>query len=99
MNIFSGQKLFAPQYCVEVTMSLLIVLGALLGSLASVSAVDRSKFRVCQDASFCRRHREVDSEPEVRSLLCEFVATSTPRRLPFHPPSTSPPRPVPRCGE
>jgi hypothetical protein len=28
--------------------------------------VDRSKFRTCEDASFCRRHRTVTSEPEVR---------------------------------
>lgn len=34
--------------------------------LYTVTAVDRSKFRTCQDASFCRRHRDKTSEPEVR---------------------------------
>jgi len=31
----------------------------------SVGAVDRSKFRTCNDAGFCRRHRNQASEPEV----------------------------------
>lgn len=36
--------------------------------LYTVTAVDRSKFRTCQDASFCRRHRDKTSEPEFRVL-------------------------------
>ena len=36
--------------------------------LGSVHAVDRSKFRTCQQTGFCRRHRSVEAEPQVRDL-------------------------------
>ena len=36
----------------------------------TTDAVDRSKFRTCKDASFCRRHRDVVSEPAVRGFAC-----------------------------
>jgi len=36
---------------------------AVLAHLAG--AVDRSKFRKCSEAGFCRRHRERTTEPEV----------------------------------
>ena len=38
----------------------------LLLALGAASAVDRSKFRSCAQAGFCRRHRDVSSEPELR---------------------------------
>lgn len=45
-----------------------VFVAALLAALlaCSADAVDRSKFRTCKDASFCRRHRDVVSEPAVR---------------------------------
>ena len=38
---------------------------AALALLAGALAVDRSKFRTCNDAGFCRRHRGKTAEPEV----------------------------------
>ncbi len=39
-----------------------------LSLLASLGAgVDRSKFRTCETAAFCARHRGKASEPEVRA--------------------------------
>jgi len=38
---------------------------SLVSLFVFVSAVDRSKFRTCNDAGFCRRHRNQASEPEV----------------------------------
>ena len=40
----------------------LLVLSACVGS---VLAVDRSKFKTCKDSGFCRRHRDVETEPVV----------------------------------
>jgi hypothetical protein len=34
--------------------------------LTAVHAVDRSKFRTCETAAFCNRHRSKAAEPEVR---------------------------------
>jgi Glycosyl hydrolases family 31/Galactose mutarotase-like len=38
----------------------------LLLSASPAEAVDRSKFRTCNDAGFCKRHRSKAAEPEVR---------------------------------
>jgi len=43
----------------------LLVAAALL---ALVAGVDRSKFRTCNDAAFCRRHRSKTAEPEVGAV-------------------------------
>jgi alpha 1,3-glucosidase len=43
------------------TMLCLLILLSLVQSLTVVMAVDRSKFRTCQQTSFCRRHREARS--------------------------------------
>ena len=43
----------------------LLVLCA-LALLSAVSAVDRSKFRTCETAAFCRSHRGKSAEPELR---------------------------------
>ena len=43
-----------------------LALAALLA--CGAEAVDRSKFRTCQDAGFCRRHRSKTAEPEFRVL-------------------------------
>ena len=39
---------------------------ALCLALTAVHAVDRSKFRTCETAAFCNRHRTKAAEPEVR---------------------------------
>ncbi len=39
---------------------------ALVALLGSAGAVDRSKFRTCNDAGFCKRHRGKTAEPEMR---------------------------------
>lgn len=45
---------------------MMIRAAVLLAALTAATAVDRSKFRTCNDASFCRRHRSKTSEPEFR---------------------------------
>jgi hypothetical protein len=47
-----------------------------LALAASALAVDRSKFRTCNDAGFCRRHRSKAAEPEVG----ERAGATAPRR-------------------
>lgn len=55
----------------------LLVAAALL---ALVAGVDRSKFRTCNDAAFCRRHRSKTAEPEVGAA----TAATTRRALTRH---------------
>jgi hypothetical protein len=43
-----------------------LLAAAAAACLLAADAVDRSKFRTCHDAGFCRRHRETKEEPEVR---------------------------------
>jgi hypothetical protein len=47
-------------------MAALLRVAALAALLSAASAVDRSKFRTCGQASFCKRHRDAVTEPEVR---------------------------------
>ena len=42
-----------------------------------VSAVDRTKFRTCNDAGFCRRHRNQETEPEVSDSTIYKVVIQT----------------------
>ena len=42
-----------------------------------VSAVDRTKFRTCNDAGFCRRHRNQATEPEVSDSTIYKVVIQT----------------------
>jgi len=49
-------------------MGVVLLLG-LFALLGLVNGVDRSKFRTCETSSFCRRHRGVSSEPELRVVL------------------------------
>jgi hypothetical protein len=53
-------------------------LAALAAALAAVAAVDRSKFRTCDQAGFCRRHRSKAAEPAVSGRSTFEVAA--PRR-------------------
>jgi len=46
-------------------------------ALVSVSAVDRTKFRTCNDAGFCRRHRNQATEPEVSDSIMHKVVIHT----------------------
>jgi hypothetical protein len=52
-----------------------------LALAASALAVDRSKFRTCNDAGFCRRHRSKAAEPEVGERA---GACAAPRRADAH---------------
>jgi hypothetical protein len=45
-------------------------------ALASVEAVDRSKFRTCKDTGFCRRHRSA-TEPKFTVLKESVVSHGT----------------------
>lgn len=56
-------------------MRLAVVLAA--GLLAGTSAVDRSKFRKCDQAGFCRRHRTKTNEPEMRVMGTSVKMTGT----------------------
>lgn len=47
----------------------MLKLVATLCAIAAVGAVDRTKFRTCNDAGFCKRHRSKTSEPEVCKLF------------------------------
>jgi len=59
-------------------------------AFAPAAAVDRSKFRTCEQASFCRRHRSVEAEPEVRGRLARRAAPAraAPRRVALPPASS-----------
>lgn len=46
-----------------------LVTGVFLALLAITAAVDHSKFKKCEDLSFCQRHRNNFNEPEVRLLI------------------------------
>jgi hypothetical protein len=54
-----------------------VLLAALVGAAL---AVDRSKFRRCDQAGFCKRHRGKASEPELR-VMAGSVAMPQPGRL------------------
>lgn len=47
------------------SVSLVLAALAAAACISSVHAVDRSKFRTCQQTGFCRRHRAVQAEPQV----------------------------------
>jgi hypothetical protein len=53
---------------------------ALLVLAAVVNAVDRSKFRTCEQAAFCNRHRGKAAEPEVRARRRAFHSRRAPER-------------------
>jgi len=48
------------------TSACIVFAAAVACVVLGVAAVDRSKFRTCHDASFCRRHRNVDITSTVR---------------------------------
>lgn len=50
----------------------------------SAFAVDRSKFRTCQKASFCRRHRDKESPKPTFRLLADTVALHVPENIAEH---------------
>ena len=54
----------------------LVVAAAVLGAC---HAVDRSKFRTCDSAGFCKRHRSKTAEPAVRARA--RPARAAPREL------------------
>mmetsp|Transcript_70275 Transcript_70275/g.153116 ORF Transcript_70275/g.153116 Transcript_70275/m.153116 type:complete len:1025 (-) Transcript_70275:100-3174(-) len=67
-----------PASRIRSTTSLLAAL-ALLGSLLvvyEVDAVDRSKFRTCEQGSFCRRYRKFIQLPQLSEGLWSVVPTS-----------------------
>jgi hypothetical protein len=63
-----------------------LLAAAAAACLLAADAVDRSKFRTCHDAGFCRRHRETKEEPEVRGGAASLSPVNLSRARSLSPP-------------
>jgi alpha 1,3-glucosidase len=58
----------------------ILLLALMLASICKVLAVDRTKFRTCQDALFCRSHRQ-PSSPSAYALTSELTLDTAAGRV------------------